>query len=543
MTISLKHNFTSPVVDEADPNEVGPSEWNAEHNLTQATARVLGRVTAGTGATEELTAAQVRTLINVEDGATADQSAAEILTALLTVDGAGSGLDADLLDGSSSAAFQPIDADLTTIAGLTATSDNFMQSKASAWASRTPTQVTADLINFVGDVGAGGTKGLVPAPAAGDAAAAKFLKADATWATAGGAPTGAQYLALAADATLTAERVFTAGNGVRAVDAGAGAAYTVHADGFNMPVNLGLAVSAAAGALTIALKGADGNDPSATNPVKIPFQHQGVTTGTPQWRSVEAATSLVLSSGSTLGVTSSTAFRIWVVAFDDGGTIKLGAINCSTATQIYPLNDGLVASPIAEGGAGAADSAGVFYTASAATSKPYRILGFIEWNGNGLTAGTWTTTDLNFLRLFGPGVKKPGDIVQSIYATDTTATTATSTTKVQTTTTASITPSSAANLILARASGNLTSDSSSQIATAQLSRGAGPTMIGSIGTAFSVGGVTWTGACLEALDKPNVTDAQAYYVYLWASGAVNVHWLKAGFSSQVASIVLTELMG
>jgi hypothetical protein len=36
----------------------------------------------------------------IEDGATADQTASEILTAIKTVDGAGSGLDADLLDGS-----------------------------------------------------------------------------------------------------------------------------------------------------------------------------------------------------------------------------------------------------------------------------------------------------------------------------------------------------------------------------------------------------------------------------------------------------------
>ncbi|HKY56438.1 MAG TPA: hypothetical protein VJL80_00185 [Aeromicrobium sp.] len=40
---------------------------------------------------------------------------------------------------------QPLDSDLTTIAGLTATTDNFMQAKSSAWASRTPTQVRADL--------------------------------------------------------------------------------------------------------------------------------------------------------------------------------------------------------------------------------------------------------------------------------------------------------------------------------------------------------------------------------------------------------------
>lgn len=45
----------------------------------------------------------------------------------------------------------------------------------------TGTEVTAMLNNVVGDSGAGGTKGLVPAPAAGDAAAEKYLNADGTW--------------------------------------------------------------------------------------------------------------------------------------------------------------------------------------------------------------------------------------------------------------------------------------------------------------------------------------------------------------------------
>jgi len=50
------------------------------------------------------------------------------------------------------------------------------------------TLVAADYVTMVGDSGAGGVKGAVPAPAAGDAAANKFLKADGTWSavTAGG---------------------------------------------------------------------------------------------------------------------------------------------------------------------------------------------------------------------------------------------------------------------------------------------------------------------------------------------------------------------
>jgi hypothetical protein len=42
-------------------------------------------------------------LATIESGATADQTSAEILTLIKTVDGSGSGLDADLLDGQSSA--------------------------------------------------------------------------------------------------------------------------------------------------------------------------------------------------------------------------------------------------------------------------------------------------------------------------------------------------------------------------------------------------------------------------------------------------------
>ena len=84
-----------------------------------ATNRILGRDSSGAGVIEEITPANLRTMINVEDGATADQSASEILTLLKTVDGAGSGLDADTLDGISSASFLRSDANDTINATLT----------------------------------------------------------------------------------------------------------------------------------------------------------------------------------------------------------------------------------------------------------------------------------------------------------------------------------------------------------------------------------------------------------------------------------------
>jgi hypothetical protein len=46
----------------------------------------------------------------------------------------------------------------------------------------------------------------------------------------GGAPVNAEYLVLSTDATLTDERVFTAGTGISVVDGGAGGAFTVSVD-------------------------------------------------------------------------------------------------------------------------------------------------------------------------------------------------------------------------------------------------------------------------------------------------------------------------
>jgi microcystin-dependent protein len=63
-------------------------------------------------------------------------------------------------------------------------------------ADLTATQATAMLNAVVGDSGSGGTKGLVPAPASGDAAAGKYLKADGTWSApaSGDVPVGADLL-------------------------------------------------------------------------------------------------------------------------------------------------------------------------------------------------------------------------------------------------------------------------------------------------------------------------------------------------------------
>ncbi len=92
------------------------------------------------------------------------------------------------------------------------------------------TQATALLNTVVGDSGSGGVKGLAPATGAGDAAAGKFLRADATWAV----PSDAATLVSAATLSINTQTddytlVLGDGNGrtVVAMNKGSAVALTV----------------------------------------------------------------------------------------------------------------------------------------------------------------------------------------------------------------------------------------------------------------------------------------------------------------------------
>lgn len=93
----------------------------------------------------------------------------------------------------------------------TSASTGYPSLSTGTWSVVSATTLTAALNAMVGDSGSGGTKGLVPAPAAGDAAADKFLKADGTWSTAGG---GGLTVSTTTIASGTAGRILyeTSGN-------------------------------------------------------------------------------------------------------------------------------------------------------------------------------------------------------------------------------------------------------------------------------------------------------------------------------------------
>jgi hypothetical protein len=170
--------------------------------------------------------------------------------------------------------------------------------------------------------------------------------------------------------------------------------------------NIGIAATVAAKALTVALKGANGNNPSATNPVVIGFRNATLTTGTSSVRTITGALSVVLSSGSTLGFTAVEVGRIYVWLIDNAGTVELAV---SRTADIFPESN--LVSTTAEGGAGGADSASVMYSTTARSNVACRCIGYIEIT-TGAVAGEWDNAPTS-IQIMGPGIKRTGDIIQA----------------------------------------------------------------------------------------------------------------------------------
>jgi len=242
-------------------------------------------------------------------------------------------------------------------------------------------------------------------------------------------------------------------------------------------INGQLAASVNANALTIAVKTHAGEDPTSGDPVYIAFRSSTATNGEESVVALTAALSLTVSGGSTLGGISGDAMRVWVVVFNDAGTLRLGVVNCFEVGIVHPLEEDQLKSSTAEGGAGAADSAGVIYTGSAVTSKPFRILGYMTWEANALaTAGLYASAP-DVVQLMGPGVRKPGDVVQRRRASDAAVNTTTTTTPVddtipqlstegETQLTRTITPTSRANVILIESSVQLAISAAGDVTSA-----------------------------------------------------------------------------
>jgi hypothetical protein len=312
--------------------------------------------------------------------------------------------------------------------------------------------------------------------------------------------------------------------------------------GFDVPINMGISASVATNALTINLTTAAGTTPSASSPVIIPFRSTTITSGAPILAQVSSALSIVIPSTATLGTSSSNVpFRIWVFICYNGGTPELGVAVCSTPTgTIFPAAawETTLKTTITIGTG--ATSSGVLYSTAGVVSDSVRIIGYAEY-GSGLgTAGAWASGP-TALQLMGPGVKKPGDIVQTVVSNFGTLSVTTFTSLASTNITLAITPTSSANLIKYFATSTHGSSSASAICLPQMYRGS--TAIGNISrtSATSSGGETvgWP-FVVQGYDAPGSTSAQTYVVKATESGGTGS---IPDTNTDSASEILEEIMG
>jgi hypothetical protein len=192
-----------------------------------------------------------------------------------------------------------------------------------------------------------------------------------------------------------------------------------------------LIASVSSNALTVQILTAGGSTPSVSDPVYVAFHNTSAGSGSGAYTTIAitSAMSLTISAGSTLGTANAVPFKLWAVLFNDGGTLRLGIINCirtdTYELTIRPLVEYLqAATALAEGGAGAADSGGQFYASQDINNRSYRVLGYMEWEAGQVTAGTWASLP-TWTEMFTTGSHLPGDIIQEISLEDSQAPTST----------------------------------------------------------------------------------------------------------------------
>ena len=293
-----------------------------------------------------------------------------------------------------------------------------------------------------------------------------------------------------------------------------------------------LVASVAAGALTVSVKTLAGIDPSPSDPVVFSFRDTALTSGGLTMVSVTAALSIVLPSGATLGAVSGAGLRVWLMAVNDAGTVRLAAAKFTDALGCSPFHEYKKITTSVPG-----NSAKVGYsTVAVTTAAPWRLIGFCEWNS--LTAaGTWTAPD--YVQLFGPGVYKPGEVIRTRTSASLTTYSTTSGSPQTTNLAIGYVPVSAANLVTLMATGTTRINSAGILAYTGLYRDATKLIENE---AYCVGAAPFKFPnTLVAYDLPATTALVTYAVTIRNNdGAATVTW---GDDNTTTMLIIQEIMG
>jgi hypothetical protein len=215
--------------------------------------------------------------------------------------------------------------------------------------------------------------------------------------------------------------------------------------------NLSFTATVAAGskAIVLTLLGEDGNAPSATNKPSIKYRATTLTDTKPVTVDSTAATTLTIPNGATLGFTANETGRFYVFSANNAG---VNAITVARTADIWPESN-LVTTVAIDA---ASDLATAMYSTDQLTLKACRCIGYVEAT-TGATPGEWPDNAIKKCVIMHNGVKRTGDVVQTVItetasstncATGTVYTTAPQITQGTEVMTADITPTSAINKLI-----------------------------------------------------------------------------------------------
>ena len=295
--------------------------------------------------------------------------------------------------------------------------------------------------------------------------------------------------------------------------------------GFNAPPNLQINNSVSANALTIYVSTVSSPtapvNASASNPIPFNFRDVTIAYGDPVTELLTAAQSLTIASGNTMGCVSGKMCRLRLYEINNSGTLGLCAYNSLSGTSIKGLNEQNLQT--SQSGTSGGSSAQLLYcNISSVTSMPVREIGYLDIEET--VAGTWGSV-ATYQQLIGPGYLKANSSVQQANFGVSSPSSNGSGTPTATTTTVSITPTSAADIISARADGVLEQAASSGLgsASAQIYRTISGGSATAIGTQQQVGANNggnltdnYSGSP-AAWDAPNTTLSTAYTVDIWSN--------------------------
>lgn len=122
-----------------------------------------------------------------------------------------------------------------------------------------------------------------------------------------------------------------------------------------------ITASVGSGTLTVSL-----------NPTSLDFRSATLASGTVNRRAVPALISVVIPGGATLGAINAIQPRLVVLAIDNAGTIELAVVNLAGGNDLSET--GLISTTAINA---ASDSANVFYSTTARSNVPYRVVGAV----------------------------------------------------------------------------------------------------------------------------------------------------------------------